>query len=90
MEMTDVLERAKKQLASSTGLKPEGAIRAFKADEGWHVGVEMLEMTRIPTSTDVLGDYDVLLAEDGSMLRFQRKRTRLRGEPMEEDEMDTR
>ena len=86
MEMTEVLKRAKKELADVTGLKPEGIIRAFKDDGGWRVGVEMLEMSRIPTATDVLGDYEVLLTEDGSMVRFERKKTRLRGEPMEEEE----
>jgi len=85
MEMTDLLKRAKKELGGTTGLKPVGVTGAFKDDQGWHVRVEMLEMTRIPTATDVLGDYEVLLDEDGSMLKFERKRTRLRGEPMEEE-----
>ena len=86
MEMTQILERSKDQLGTLTGLKAEAVSRAFRDDEGWHVGVELLEMSRIPTATDVLGDYEVLLAEDGSLLRFHRKRTRLRGEPMEEEE----
>ena len=86
MEMTELLERAKKQLADVTGLKPVGITRAFKDNGSWHVGVEMLEMSRIPTATDVLGDYEVLLGEDGAMLKFRRKCKRLRGEPMEEDE----
>ena len=86
MEMVALLERAKGQLAEVTGLRPETVARVFRDDDGWHVGVEMLEMSRIPTATDVLGDYEVLLAEDGAMLRFKRKLTRLRGEPMEEEE----
>ncbi len=90
MQMTDLLEGAKVQLSGLTGLKPAGITRAFKDDQGWHVGVEMLEMSRIPTATDVLGDYEVLLAEDGSMLRFERKRTRLRGEPMETESESNR
>ena len=85
MEMIQVLERSKKQMADVTGLKAEGVTRAFRDDEGWHVEVEMLEMSRIPTATDVLGDYEVLLADDGDLQRFERKRTRLRGEPMEEN-----
>jgi len=85
MEMKDVIAQTKKQLANSTGLKPEGVSRAFRDDQGWHVGVEVLEMSRIPTATDVLGDYEVVLDENGSMLKFERKRTRLRGEPIEEE-----
>jgi len=48
----------------------------------------MLEMSRIPTATDLLGDYDVLVDEDGNMVKFERKRTRLRGEPMEKEERE--
>ena len=88
MQMTDLLERAKVQLAEITGLQPVTVSGAFKDEEGWHVRVDMLEMSRIPTATDVLGDYEVLLSEDGSMVRFDRRKTRLRGEPMEEEETE--
>jgi len=47
----------------------------------------MLELSRIPPATDVLGEYEVLLAEDGAMLRFERKGIRLRSEPMEEQQV---
>jgi len=87
MEMKDVIMQSKKQLANSTGLKTEGVTRAFRDDQGWHVRVEVLEMSRIPTATDVLGDYEVVVDENGNMLKFERKRTRLRGEPMEEEEV---
>jgi hypothetical protein len=73
------MERARQQLADLTGLKPVGVIRAFKDDQGWHVEMEMLEMSRIPSTTDLLGDYEVLLDEGGQLLRFERKGTRLRG-----------
>jgi len=85
MEMKDIIEQTKKQLVDATGLKAEEVTQAFRDDQGWHVRVEMLEMSRIPPATDVLGDYEVLLDDEGNMLRFERKRTRLRGEPMEEE-----
>ena len=84
MEMTELLKRAKKQLADTTGLKPEGVTRAFKDNGAWRIGVEMLQMSRIPTATDVLGDYEAVLTEEGDMVKFERQRTRLRGEPIEE------
>lgn len=85
MQMRDVLERAKTQLEEVTGLKMISASKSYRDEQGWHVRLDMLEMSRIPTATDVLGDYEMLLAEDGSMLRFERQRTRLRGDPMEEE-----
>ncbi len=80
MQMTDLLAQAKKQLADTTGLRPVGITSAFKDGQGWHVGGDMLELSRIPTATDVLAEYEVVLGEDGSLLRFERTRTRLRGE----------
>jgi hypothetical protein len=85
MDIKELAERAKTQLAEVTGLKPEGVTRTSKDKQGWHITLNMLEMPRIPPATDVLGDYEVLLDNDGNMLRFERKRTRLRGVPMEEE-----
>jgi hypothetical protein len=88
MDMKGLAERAKSQLAEVTGLKPETVSRAFKDEQGWHIEMDMLEMSRIPPATDVLGDYDVLVDEDGNMVKFERKRTRLRGEPIEKEERE--
>jgi len=87
MEFSAILEKAKSELAALTGMKPVSVIRAYKDDAGWHVHVEMLEMSRIPPATDVLGEYEVLFSEDGNVAKFQRRRTRLRGEPMEEEQV---
>ena len=85
MQMIHFLEQAKRQMEDATGLKPETVTSAFKDEEGWHVGVEMLEMTRIPTATDLLGNYEALLGDDGTLLKFARRATRLRGDVMEEE-----
>ena len=73
------------ELAEITGLKAESVTRVVKANGGWRVGLEMLEMPRIPNATDVLGDYEVVLGGDGAIREFVRKRTRLRGEPVESE-----
>jgi len=86
MDMKELAEQAKSQLAEVTGLKPVTVTGAFKDEQGWHIALDMLEMSRIPTATDVLGDYEVLVDDSGNMLRFERKRTRLRAEPMEKEE----
>ena len=86
MEIKELAERAKSQLVGVTGLKPITVTRTFKDEQGWHITLDMLEMARIPPATDVLGDYDVLMGEDGNMLKFERRRTRLRGEPLEKGE----
>ena len=88
MDIKKLAERAKGQLAEVTGLKPVTVTGTSKDEQGWHVAVDMLEMSRIPTATDVLGDYEVLVDENGNMLKFERRRTRLRGEPMEKEEKE--
>ena len=88
MDIKNLAEQAKSQLAEVTGLKPVTVTGTFKDEQGWHITLDMLEMSRIPPATDVLGDYDVLVDEDGNMVKFERKRTRLRGEPMEKEERE--
>lgn len=86
MQMKAVAERAKQQMADLTGLKPVTVAGAFRDAQGWRVSLDLLELSRIPQSTDVLGTYEVLLDEEGNLVSFERKRTRFRGEPMEEEE----
>jgi len=85
MDIKILAEQAKSQLAEITGLKPITVTGTFKDERGWHIEMDMLEMSRIPPATDVLGDYDVLMDEDGDMVKFERKRTRLRGDRIEKE-----
>jgi len=85
MTFIELAERAREQLTTVTGLKPVVVSATYRDDQGWHVLIDMLEMKRVPDSTDVLGYYEVLLDEEGNMLRFKRKRSHLRSEPVEDD-----
>lgn len=80
MELMLLCEKARKQLADITGLKPICIAGVSRDENGWRVLLEMLEMSRIPSSTDLLGLYDVRCSEDGNVNSFERKSTRLRGE----------
>ena len=82
--ITSLAERAKQQLAKVTGFSPVAAVGGFKDEEGWHISVDMLEMARLPEATDIIGTYEVLLDQGGNMVKFEKKRARLRGEPYEE------
>jgi len=86
LKMTDLAERARQQLAEVTGFKPVAVVGSYKDAEGWHVSVDMLEMARLPESTDVLGTYLVLLDEEGNIVKFEKKRSRMRSESYEEEE----
>ena len=85
-QMMNLAERAKEQLAEVTGFSPVAAVGGFKDEEGWHISVDVLEMARLPESTDIIGTYVVTLDPEGNMVKFEKKRARLRGEPYEEEE----
>lgn len=80
-----IAQRAKEQLAQLTGLKPDTVSALSKDEQGWHVTVELVEMKRIPTATDVLASYQALLDDEGNLLSYQRTRRYLRGEVMEQE-----
>ena len=85
-QMMNLAERAKEQLAEVTGFSPVAAVGGFKDEEGWHISVDVLEMARLPESTDIIGTYVVTLDPDANMVKFEKKKARLRGEPYEEEE----
>jgi hypothetical protein len=84
MEMSEVAERAREQLAKMTKLPPSGVTAVTKADRGWVVTIEMLEKKSIPDGADVLGIYEVKLSEQGQVDDFQRVRLRRRSDTAEE------
>ena len=43
-------------------------------DDGWLVTVQIVELERIPRSTDVLGAYSVQLDDEGELLGYRRRR----------------
>ena len=86
VKMVELAEQAKEQLAQVTGFKSVAIVGSYKDEEGWHITVDMLEMARIPESTDVIGTYVAVLDENGDLVKFDKKRARLRGEPYEEAE----
>jgi gas vesicle protein GvpO len=57
-----------------TGYPPE-AVTALEWDgELWQITVDVLELARIPNSTDVIGEYTVRLDESGTLRGYHRER----------------
>jgi len=50
----------------------------------WHVTVEVLELARVPNTTDVIGAYEVRLDAKGALHGYKRLRRFARGEAREE------
>jgi len=85
-EISTMVEAAKQQLAGLTGLRPVAVSGVAHEEKGWCLHFDMLEMARIPPATDLIGEYVVHLREDGTLDRFERRRSRLRGDPRHEEE----
>src|SRR6266702_4493996 len=75
----DAAEAALRGLASLTGKKPEGITAVEPAENGWLVGVEVIEDQRIPSSADILATYEAELADDGTLMSYRRTRRYARG-----------
>jgi Gas vesicle synthesis protein GvpO len=57
-----------------TGYTPE-AVTALEWDgEFWQITVDVLELSRIPNTTDVIGEYSVRLDEAGTLRGYRRER----------------
>jgi hypothetical protein len=71
---------AVRQLSELTNRQVEGVTALHKNDDGWHVELEVLELQRIPTTTDVLATYEVSLDSSGEMEGYRRVRRYVRGQ----------
>jgi hypothetical protein len=73
--LTTVEELTGYDAEAVTGLEWDG--------EYWRVTVDALELSRIPNTTDVLGEYEIRLDEGGTLHGYRRTRRFLRGQPGE-------
>jgi hypothetical protein len=63
-----------------TGRCPENVISVVRDEEGWQVGVEVMELHRIPETTDIMAVYEVALDTNGDLLRCERGQRYHRGQ----------
>jgi gas vesicle protein GvpO len=54
-------------------------------DQGWSVMVQVVELSRVPSTTDVLGCYAVTLDSDGDLVGYRRTRRYNRNQTDQED-----
>lgn len=69
-----------------TGYGSEAATALEWDDDSdtWRVTVEVLELARVPNTTDVIGAYEVRLDPQGSLHGYRRLRRFTRGEARED------
>jgi hypothetical protein len=81
----EAAQRVREDLPELLG-RPIEAILGVKRsdDDGWEVTAAVVELSRIPNSTDVLGAYRVVLAKDGELEGYQRQRRYTRSQADED------
>lgn len=72
LSKVQLAQRARRQLAEITGLEAESVIAFDRAGDTWRVTVELLELSRMPETDDLLGIYEADLDENGELLRYRR------------------
>lgn len=75
-----VIQRLGEQFAIATGARVERVSALRRVDEGWQGSVDVVELARIPPTTDVLATYAVSTDDMGNLLSFERVRRFLRSE----------
>lgn len=79
-----IAAEAARQLVELTGKDVEGVVGLDRSDDGWKVEVEVVEVRRIPNTTDVLAMYEVEVDGRGSLQGYRRVRRYVRGVPGED------
>ena len=72
-------QAALRQITELTGKEPEGVTGVERGEDGWVVGVEVVEDRRVPSSTDILATYEIELDMDGELMSYRRVRRYPRG-----------
>jgi hypothetical protein len=75
-----VARLAAQQLRMLTGRDVEGAAGLERADDGWRVLLEVVEVARVPRATDVIGVYEVTVDTDGDLVSYDRIRRYVRAQ----------
>ena len=80
---SQVALEAARQLLELTGKQAEGVTSLQRTEDGWQVQVEVVEVRRIPDTTDVLAIYELDVDEHGALQGYHRARRYARGVPGE-------
>jgi len=83
-DVADVVDRARSQLTDLLDKEVDSVSGISRQNGSWSVTVEVVEVHRIPDSTDVLSSYEVVLDDDKNLVSLER-RGRYRRSQVEEE-----
>jgi hypothetical protein len=80
----DAARRARQQLEELTGNEAVSVSALSKTDDGWTVRVEIVEVEKVPPTTNVMGSYEVNLDDEGDLVGYELVHRYYRGRVNEE------
>ncbi|BBK41304.1 hypothetical protein STVA_13240 [Allostella vacuolata] len=80
----ELIRNVKAQLQELTGFHADSVSDFTATEGGWEMTVNLLELKRIPASTDLLAAYRITLDLTGSVKGYHRTRRYLRDQVMED------
>jgi Gas vesicle synthesis protein GvpO len=63
---------ALRQIVELTAKPAESITGVQRIEDGWLIGVEVVEDRRIPSSTDILATYETTIDADGELMSYRR------------------
>ncbi|HEX4720274.1 MAG TPA: gas vesicle protein GvpO [Thermoleophilaceae bacterium] len=84
LSAAELSEAALVTVRQLTGYKPEAVTGLEWDGEYWRITVDALELERIPSTTDVIGEYVVQLDDKGTLRGYKRTRRFVRAHGTEE------
>ena len=82
----EAIERVRADLPQLLGHRVDSILGLESADDnGWTVTAQVVELSRIPHSTDVLGAYEVTLDNHGELVGARRRRRYYRNQADSDD-----
>ncbi len=79
LTLAEAAQLGMRQIADFTGRSAEGVTSVEPGENGWFVEVEVLEDKHIPSSSDILALYEVVIDQDGDLQSYRRIRRYARG-----------
>jgi hypothetical protein len=74
MGLREAARHAVREFADLLGREPYSVTGARRTDDGWSVLVDVVELERVPQSTNLLATYRVDVDDRGQLLSYQRLR----------------
>ena len=71
---------AAEHVLALTGREFEGVVSVEQTDDGWRIGVELVETRRIPDTADILAVYEVETDHSGGLCGLRRVHRYARGQ----------